>query len=79
MGEGLGNGNSKQHGFDDAEKPASRTAFGCGGIFSYDAKEGLRELKPAKSIESGRSSASPARLGHRLSKQSPAETGPSGF
>jgi hypothetical protein len=75
----LENGNSKRHRFDDAEKSASRTAFGCGGIFSYDAKEGLRELKPAKSVESGPSSASPARLGRRLSKESPAEAGPSGF
>jgi hypothetical protein len=75
MSENLENGNSKQHRFDDAEKSASRTAFGCGGIFSYDAKEGLRELKPAKSVESGRSSASPARLGRRLSKESPPKRG----
>jgi hypothetical protein len=61
MDESLENGNSKQHSFDDAENSVSRTAFGCGGIFSYDAKEGLRELKPAKSVESGPSSALPAR------------------
>jgi len=44
----------KQHSFDDTDTPEFSVAFGCGGIFAYDAKENLLELKPIKSGDSGR-------------------------
>jgi hypothetical protein len=44
----------KQHCFDETEAPEFSIAFGCGGIFAYDAKESLLELKPEKSGDSGR-------------------------
>ena len=44
----------KQHRFDDTDTPEFSVAFGCGGIFAYDAKESLLELKPVKSGDSGR-------------------------
>jgi hypothetical protein len=45
----------KQHSFDDTDDTREfSVAFGCGGIFAYDAKESLLELKSVKSGDSGR-------------------------
>ena len=54
MRENLESGNSKERPFDDPDALEFSIAFGCGGIFAYDAKESLLELKPVKSVGSGR-------------------------